>query len=116
MSLRTLDQRRFLAQHSVAMLEQCCNYSKHCRNNVATLCCAKNRRCESSRVTSQYRSSNNTHVSHHSLGSFYPLRMLWRENTSEFSLQALVDIQWILLFPVDSTVVYPNSYPLTSDF
>ena len=45
-------QRRFLAQHSVAMLEQCCNYSKQCRNNVATLCCAKNRRCESSRVTS----------------------------------------------------------------
>ena len=36
-------QRRFLAQHSVAMLEQCCNYSKQCRNNVATLCCAKNR-------------------------------------------------------------------------
>ena len=29
-------QRRFLAQHSVAMLEQCCNYSKQCRNNVAT--------------------------------------------------------------------------------
>ena len=45
-------QRRFLAQHSVAMLEQCCNYSKQCRNTVATLCCAKNRRCESSRVTS----------------------------------------------------------------
>ena len=41
-----------LAQHSVAMLEQCCNHSKQCRNNVATLCCAKNRRCESSRVTS----------------------------------------------------------------
>ena len=34
------------------MLEQCCNYSKQCRNNVATLCCAKNRPCESSRVTS----------------------------------------------------------------
>ena len=34
------------------MLEQCCHYSKQCRNNVATLCCAKNRRCESSRVTS----------------------------------------------------------------
>ena len=45
-------QRRFLAQHSVAMLEQCCNFSKQCGNNVATLCCAKNRRCESSRVTS----------------------------------------------------------------
>ena len=45
-------QRRFLAQHSVAMLEQCCNHSKQCCNNVATLCCAKNRRCESSRGTS----------------------------------------------------------------
>ena len=50
----TLDdsQRRFLVQHSVAMLEQCCNHSKQCGNNVATLCCPKNRRCESSRVTS----------------------------------------------------------------
>ena len=45
-------QRRFLAQHSAAMLGQCCNHSKQCRNNVATLCYAKNRRCESSRVTS----------------------------------------------------------------
>ena len=45
-------QRRFLAQHSVAMLEQCCSHSKQCRNNVATLCYAKNRRCESSRLTS----------------------------------------------------------------
>ena len=45
-------QRRLLAQHTVATLEQCCNYSKQCRNTVATLCCAKNRRCESSRVTS----------------------------------------------------------------
>ena len=32
-------QRRFLEQHSVATLEQCWNYSKQCRNNVATLCC-----------------------------------------------------------------------------
>ena len=39
-------QRRFLAQHSVAMLEQCCNYSNPCHNNVAMLCCAKNRCCE----------------------------------------------------------------------
>ena len=28
------------------------NEKKKCRNNVATLCCAKNRSCESSRVTS----------------------------------------------------------------
>ena len=45
-------QRRFLGQHSVAMLEQCCNHSKQCRNNVATLCCPKNHSCKSSRVTS----------------------------------------------------------------
>ena len=35
-------------QHSVA----CCSHSKQCRNNVATRCCAKNRRCESSSVIS----------------------------------------------------------------
>ena len=45
-------QRRFFAQHSVAMLEQCYSDLKQCRNNVTTLCCAKNSRCESSRVTS----------------------------------------------------------------
>ena len=45
-------QRLFLAQHSVAMLEQCCNHSKQCHSNVAKLCSARNRRCESSRVTS----------------------------------------------------------------
>ena len=45
-------QQRFLTQDMVAMLEQCCNHSKQCRNKVATLCCAENCRCESSRVTS----------------------------------------------------------------
>ena len=34
-----------LAQHSLAMVGQCCNHSKQCRNNVAALCCAKNCRC-----------------------------------------------------------------------
>ena len=34
-------QRRFLAQHRIKMLEQCCSLSKRCRNNVVTLCCAK---------------------------------------------------------------------------
>ena len=48
---RNDSQPRFLAQHSVAILEQCCNHSKQCRNNDSTLCCAENRRCESSRVT-----------------------------------------------------------------
>ena len=28
------------------MLEQCCKHSKQCHNSVATLCWAKNRRCE----------------------------------------------------------------------
>ena len=44
-------QRRFLAQQVFAMLEQCCNYSKQCCDNVVTLCCAKNPRCESSHIT-----------------------------------------------------------------
>ena len=48
-------KQRFLAQHSVAIFEQCCNHSKQCRNTVATLCDAKNRRCESSRVSSPLR-------------------------------------------------------------
>ena len=51
----THSQRRFLTQHIVAMLEQCCKHLKQCRNNVATLCYAKNRRCESSRVASPRR-------------------------------------------------------------
>ena len=37
--------RRFSAQHSVVMLEQCCN-------NALMLCCVKNCRCKSSLVTS----------------------------------------------------------------
>ena len=45
-------QRRFLAQHSLAMLEQRCNHSRQYCHNVTTLFCAKNRRCESTRVTS----------------------------------------------------------------
>ena len=34
------------------MLEQCCNHSKQCGNNILMLCCTKNRCCELSRVTS----------------------------------------------------------------
>ena len=45
-------QRRFLEQHSVAtLLRRCFEWLQHC-SNIATLYCAKNRRCESSRVTS----------------------------------------------------------------
>ena len=40
-------QRRVFAQHRVAMLEQCCDHSKQCRNNVEMMCCVKNRRCKS---------------------------------------------------------------------
>ena len=50
--MRHDSQRLFLAQYSLAMLEQCCSHSKQCRNNVETLSCAKNRGCESSRVIS----------------------------------------------------------------
>ena len=34
------------------MLEQCCNHVKQCHNNIVMLCCAKNCRCELSRVKS----------------------------------------------------------------
>ena len=44
-------QQQFFAQHYNAMLEQCCNCSKQRRNNVVNMCCAKNSRCESFRVT-----------------------------------------------------------------
>ena len=43
---------RNLARNSVVtLLRYCFDWLQHC-SNVATLCCAKNRRCESSRVTS----------------------------------------------------------------
>ena len=42
---------RFLAQHSVAtLLQHCFEWLQHCSDSAA-LCCAKDRRCESSRVT-----------------------------------------------------------------
>ena len=55
-------QPRFLAQHSVAMLEQYCNYSKQCCNNVATLCCAKKSllRIVSCKITLQSRQVKRT--------------------------------------------------------
>ena len=36
----------------VVILEQCCNFSKQCHNDIATLgpCCSNNGLCESSRV------------------------------------------------------------------
>ena len=44
-------QRQFLAQRSVAtLLRHCFEWLQHC-STIATLCCAKNRRCELSRVT-----------------------------------------------------------------
>ena len=45
-------QRRLLAPHSVAsLLPHCFEWLQHC-SNIATLCRAINRRCESFRVTS----------------------------------------------------------------
>ena len=48
----TSRNERFQAQDIVAMLEQCCNHSKQCRNNIVLLCCAENRHREWSCVTS----------------------------------------------------------------
>ena len=70
---RDNSQRRFLAQHSVAMLEQCCNHSKQCRNNVATLCCAKNRRCESYSCNITFKVSRNLPVTVRDSGLFEEL-------------------------------------------
>ena len=48
--MRDDSQRRILAQHSVAtLLRNYFEWMQHC-SNIATLCCAKNCRCESSRV------------------------------------------------------------------
>ena len=48
----TIRKQRFIAQHSVAtLLRHCFEWLQHC-SSIATLCCAKNCRCESSRVTS----------------------------------------------------------------
>ena len=45
-------QRRFSEQPSVeTLLRHCFKWLQHC-SNIATLCCAKNCCCESSRVTS----------------------------------------------------------------
>ena len=60
-------QRRFLAQHwqhSVpTSLRHSFEWLQHC-SNIATLCCAKNRRCESSRVTSsQYSKKQLLYIS-----------------------------------------------------
>ena len=45
-------QRRFLTQHIIStLLRHCFERLQHC-SNIATLCCGKNHRCESSRVTS----------------------------------------------------------------
>ena len=50
--LKACYTRRFLAQHSVSTsLRHSFKWLQHC-SNIATLCCAKNRRCESSSVAS----------------------------------------------------------------
>ena len=51
-------QRRFLAQHCVAiLLRHCFEWLQHC-SNIATMCCAKNRGCKSSRLTSPRHEEN----------------------------------------------------------
>ena len=47
-------QRQFLTQHSItSLLQHCFESLQHC-SNITTLCCAENRRCKSSRVTSPW--------------------------------------------------------------
>ena len=56
---RVLDsQRRFLVQITITiLLRHCFEWLQHC-SNIAALCCAQNRRCESSHVTSPLASNN----------------------------------------------------------
>ena len=65
-------QRRFLVQHSVGMLEQCCNYSEQCRNNVATLCWAKNR----ARLYRLFDPIKDSRLCHEFLQTFFKKRSL----------------------------------------
>ena len=52
MLYRTIRNNDFLAQHSITtLLRRYSEQLQHC-SNIATQCCAKNRLCESSRVTS----------------------------------------------------------------
>ena len=56
-------QRRFWAQHRVAaLLQRCFEWLQH-RSSIATPCRAKNRRCESSRVTSPWDLGTRTSTS-----------------------------------------------------
>ena len=73
--IRDDSQRRFLAQHSVAILEHCCNHSKQCRNNVVMLCCPKNRRFESFRATSPLKRQTS-----------FNFLVLWRKRLCSCSL------------------------------
>ena len=54
-------QRCFLAQHSITTLFwHCFEWLQHC-SNIGTRCCAQNRRCESSHVTSPLSSSHQSY-------------------------------------------------------
>ena len=51
---RNDSQWRFSTPHSIAiLLRHCFEWFQHC-SNIATLCCTKNCRCKSSRVTSTF--------------------------------------------------------------
>ena len=60
----TIGNDDFLRNTAFAMFKQCCYHLNQCRN-IATLCCAKNRRCESSRVTSPLMSKTTILHVHH---------------------------------------------------
>ena len=76
-----------VAQHSVAMLEQCCNYSKQCHNHVATLFCAKNRPCESPRVTSPLKGLYGTSLPNLPLNTCQAGHVSWSRTTPPPFLQ-----------------------------
>ena len=100
------------------MLEQCCNHSKQCRNNVAT-------------VALKIVVANRLVLHHLKSTVHLTTRMsdiiAWEASTlcaccgeriqvSLACMQAPIDIQWIHIFPVDNAVVYPDSYSLNSEF
>lgn len=52
-----------MAIFRATMLEKGCDSPRQCWNNVAMLCCAENRRCESFRVIRQYLKSSTVYAS-----------------------------------------------------
>ena len=73
------------------MLEQCCNHSMQCNNNVVTLWCAENCNCETSRETSPIN-NHSTHI------------IIW---TKETKIETLLTA--IFSVPVDSPCIHSSA-------